>query len=272
MIDRDTAPLLEPDVAPLVPEARPVARAAAEVYIRHTRPWLIGLMAHGSALKGGFIPGCSDVDMQLFLRGDAFDGDGRLPLALGLAIQRDLAGIPLGPFQYIQCYARSSQPRDRMVGPIPGAYHMMLGSLPIPEASSADLREAAQQALAGIHPIPNYIKDGMLTYSKPRLERHVRLLCTDVWPLVYHILSLTEPDPIAMWRLPKTEAIAFLPTAMGLRHEAEAFLRAVRDGFAGEREPDQLIAGIAHGVAFRAAVADWYREQAWMAGTEDATG
>ena len=250
---------MEPDVFPLVPEARPVARAAAEVFVRHTRPWLIGLLAHGSALKGGFIPGCSDVDMQLFLAEDVFDSDERLPLALGLAIQRDLAGIPLGPFQYIQCYARSPQPRDGMGGPISGAYDILLGSLPIPEASAEDLRASARSALASLRPTPDYIASGLLTYSMPRLERHARLMCTDVWPYMYHVLSLTEPDPIAMWRLPKMDAITMLPSTMGLRLEAEAFLRAVRSGYAGERSPDQLLPILAQGVAFRAAVVDWHR-------------
>ena len=136
---------------------------------------------------------------------------------------------------------------------------MILGSLPIAEANAKDLRASARRALAGLRPTPDYIESGLLTYSKPRLERHVRLMCTDAWPYVYHVLSLTEPDPIAMWRLPKMEAIAILPTAKGLRHEAEAFLRAVRNGYAGEQTPDQLIAIIAQGVAFRAAVVDWHR-------------
>ena len=250
---------MELDVTPLVLEARSIALAAAQVYIHHTHPWLIGLLAHGSALKGGFIPGCSDLDMQLYLTEEAFDSEGQLPLELGLAIQRDLASIPLGPFQYIQCYARSPQPRDRMVGPIPGAYHMIFGSLPVPEASAEDLRTSALRTLAGLRPSPAYIESGLLTYSKPRLERHVRLMCTDVWPFVYHVLSLTEPDPIAMWRLPKAAAIARLPSTMGLRHEAEAFLSAVRSGYAEEPAPDELFAIIAQGVAFRAAVADWHR-------------
>ena len=59
-------------VSGLTPEARPIAAAAAAVYMRHTRPWFIGLVAHGSAVKGGFIPGCSDVDLQLYLDDAAF--------------------------------------------------------------------------------------------------------------------------------------------------------------------------------------------------------
>lgn len=55
------------DVSALVPEARPIAHAAAGVYLRHAEPWFVGLLAHGSALKGGFIPDCSDIDFQLYL-------------------------------------------------------------------------------------------------------------------------------------------------------------------------------------------------------------
>lgn len=248
----------DPDVAPLTPEARPIARAAAEVYARHTRPWLIGALVHGSALKGEFIPGCSDVDMQVYLAREAFDADGRLPLALGLAIQRDLARIPLGPFQYIQGYARCRELPDGLTGPVPSAYHMVLGATPIPEASADDLRASAHRALGAILPVPDYITNGFLTYSGPRLERHARLMCTNVWPLIFQALALTEPDPIAVWRLTKSEAIARLPVASGLRAGAAAFHRVVTRCYADGRPAAQLLDIIAEGVAFRSAATAWY--------------
>ena len=58
------------------PVARPIVEAASTVYLRHVRPWLIGLMIHGSALKGGFIPGCSDIDLRLYLEDAAFTARG----------------------------------------------------------------------------------------------------------------------------------------------------------------------------------------------------
>jgi Putative transposase DNA-binding domain len=79
------------DVSRLVPEARPIAAAAGEVYLRHTQPWFVGLLAHGSAVKGGFIANCSDIDLQRFLDPGAFTEDDQLPLALCISIQRDLA-------------------------------------------------------------------------------------------------------------------------------------------------------------------------------------
>lgn len=254
---------LEPDVAPLKPEARPIARAAAMIYARYTDRWLIGLLAHGSALKGGYIPGCSDLDLQLYLSDEAFDADGRFPFAVGLSIQRELADVALGPFQYIQCYARRATPHGGWVGPIPGAYHMLYGHLPIPEATAAELRDSAQRALASLRITPDYIADGMLEYSRERLERHARLLCTDVWPLVFHILTLESADPIAVWRLPKTEAVPLTPETCDVRATAQAFLGVVCAAYERPFVAERFIALLAAGVTFRQAAVGWY--QAWAA-------
>lgn len=130
------------DVAPLVPEAQPIAERAAEVCWRNTRPWFIGLLVHGSALKGGVIPNCSDIDLQLFLTSDAFNKDGCLPLSLSVDIHRGLASIDPSPFQYIQCYALpaelTSLGKEGSVNPFPNTYHMLAGKLPIPEATEED--------------------------------------------------------------------------------------------------------------------------------------
>src|SRR5437764_563824 len=96
------------DVSPLVPEARPVVAAVAQVYALHTQPWFVGLLVHGSALKGGFIPGGSDIDFHLYLVDPAFDAHHNLPFATAAAIQRDLQHIAIAPFQAIQCFVRPS--------------------------------------------------------------------------------------------------------------------------------------------------------------------
>jgi len=139
------------DVAPLLPAAQPIVSRAAEVYLAHSRPWFVGLIVHGSALKGGAIPGCSDIDLQLYLRADAFDEHGDLPLSVALAIHRELSGIDPAPFQYIQCYPLPASPIDvmpRFTAPVPGGYHVLAGRLPIPEATAAELVEDARMALS----------------------------------------------------------------------------------------------------------------------------
>jgi len=60
-----------------------VVRTRTTVSQAHCYQWLLGLLIHGSALKGGFIPGCSDIDLQVYLRSEAFTTYGRLPLEIG---------------------------------------------------------------------------------------------------------------------------------------------------------------------------------------------
>lgn len=104
------------DTSRLVPEARLIVEAAATSYLRHTQPWLIGLIVYGSALKGGFIPGCSDIDLRLFLDERAFGDHHELPFAICLAIQRDLAQIDQAPFRYIQGKGIFNDPISRSDG------------------------------------------------------------------------------------------------------------------------------------------------------------
>ena len=77
-----------PDVSGLVPDARPIVQKVSSVYLKHTAPWFSGLIVHGSAVKGGVIPNCSDIDFQLYLRDAAFSARGQLPLELGMAVRR----------------------------------------------------------------------------------------------------------------------------------------------------------------------------------------
>jgi hypothetical protein len=42
------------DVSRVAAPPRPAVQQAAAVYLRHTQPRFLGLLIHGSALKGGF--------------------------------------------------------------------------------------------------------------------------------------------------------------------------------------------------------------------------
>lgn len=192
------------DLAPLVPEARPVVAAAAEVFIRRTQPWFIGLLVHGSALKGGVIPGCSDIDFQLYLEDEAFV-EGQLRLDTALAIQQDLSPIDVAPFLYIQGWARPrhvGRSEKGAIGPIPGTYHMLAGLLPIPEATLEESLARARESLAANR---TYLGNDLLHHGGGRLERTTRYICTDVWPVLFSLLVLRERD-LSIWRLTKEEA------------------------------------------------------------------
>ena len=248
------------DLSRVVPTAKPVVEAAARVYLRHTEQWLLGLLIHGSALKGGFIPGCSDIDLQVYLRAEAFTIYDQLPLEMCSAIQRDLARIDPHPFQYIQGRALSPVPHAEYVGPIPGAYHMLIGQLPVPEASEADLQRSARKQLATIDERIAYYCRGLLEHGSGRLELRVRYICTDLWPTLYHLLTIQEQDGLGVWRLPKTAAIALLRQESQLAQTAHTFYQALHLYYPQATSVEDAIRVIEAGIAFFKEARIWWLE------------
>ncbi len=251
------------DVTGLAPEARPVALAAAAVYYRHTARWFIGLVCFGSAARGDVVPGVSDLDFHLYLDPSAFasaDGhDNILPLDLGLAIHRDLAQIDPAPFRYIDGGAEIALIPDGHIGPIPGTYHVVAGRLPVPEATNAEVKAQARQALAAVQPLPPFVAAALLQSGGGRgdLAPTVRAFCQLVWPAVYQAACLLQNDALAAWRLTKTQAAELLPAGQPIGRHARAFDAARRRYYPAESSLDDALAVIETGSAFLAAVAAW---------------
>ena len=249
------------DLSRLSPEAALVAEAATKVYISHTRPWFIGLLLHGLALRGGIVPGSSDIDFRLYLNDSAFTNDGLLPVELPIAIHRDLARIDTAPFSYIQCYAFPSgsvKGHEDWVGPIPGAYHMISGRLPVPEATPEQLLDSARKSLANLATEPAHLANGLLDHGGGRLQRHVRLLCTEVWPVLFQVLSLREGDPIRVWNKNKIEAMSLLPSDSTLGGTIREFYNALLAFYPTEQSVEDGLAVIEFGVAFLREVKAWW--------------
>jgi hypothetical protein len=248
------------DLSGLTAEAQPIVQRVAGVYLKHTAPWFVGLIVHGSAVKGGIIPGCSDIDFQLYLEDPAFTWQGQLPLELGFAVRRDLEGIPIWPFRYVQCYAHTSKLPENMVGPIPGAYHLVAGRLPVREATAQDLRASARKDLAELNPAPTFLLGFLLGPGGVRMERRIRLLCTKVWPVLYQVLTLQgrEEDAIGVWCLTKAQAIERLPRGSALQETIQRFYGAVWDYYPAEDSLENALAVIESGVAFLEAASAWW--------------
>ncbi|GHO44852.1 hypothetical protein [Ktedonospora formicarum] len=251
------------DISPLDPLVQPIALEAAKVYYKHTYPWFIGLGIHGSAYKGGYIPGCSDIDLKLFLRDEALTPYGELPLEIGQAIQRDLACIDPTPFSYIQTMVltpgpRGNRPTDWSL-PIPGTYHMLAGNIPTREQTEAETlakcHETLQRARRGII----NVSGDLLHHGSGKLERATRFLCTDVWPTLYSYRSVQTGRPFTIWSLPKDQVISQLP-------EDDEIGRAIRDFhthaihyFTQKHTTEGALTVIASGVAFLQLVEQRYQ-------------
>jgi hypothetical protein len=239
--------------------ARTIAEQVRSVYTRHTEPWFVGLILFGSAVKRDVIPGCSDIDFQLFLDRSAFDRDGDLPFELACAIHRELASIDPTPFRYIQTAVLSQDPPPSFVGPVPGTYQLLAGRLPVSEADNHHLRQASKEGLEELlrkRPLSTQV---LLEHGAGRLERNVRLLCTKVWPALYQVLTFLEEDAVGVWALPRQAASARLPQGWLPQHDIQSFYAAVRAYYPDERPLEAGLEVMRHGLSFLAGVREWWR-------------
>jgi hypothetical protein len=252
------------DVSPLVPEAHPIVLEAAQIFYKHLHPWLTGMLVHGSAYKGGFIPNCSDIDIQLYLKAEAFDQEEAIPLKLAIAIHRELAHIDVAPFQYIQSYTLPDNPtklleKQQRIGPIPGAYHMVFGTLPIPEATIAQIIESAKWTLERQRSARADVSLDLFQHGGGKLERRVRFLCTDVWPTLYSILTLRTQNPLYIWQQCKENVIDLLPEHEPLGQAIRAFYNSVYTYYTVEQSVEQALLVLEQGVHFSQLATEWYQ-------------
>lgn len=248
---------MQVDTSILQEEAKAIVEQAARVYIEHTGDNFIGLIVHGSALKGGIIPGSSDIDLQLFLRDSAFDKNGMLPLEMYLKIHKDLANINTFPFSYIQCDAMGTILPEGYVGPVSNAYHLVAGTLPVAEATNEQLKKLAEQSLSGLEPTPKYFST-LLDHGSERLTRVTRLLCTQVSPTLYNAVavSLEEEDVFRIWSMPRSEIRKLLPQEE-MKHYAHQFYECVGRFYPNQTSVIDALEMIKYGSLFLCSVKSW---------------
>lgn len=248
------------DLVPLSPIVRPIVAQVAEAYCKHLQPWLTCLLIHGSAYKGGFIEGCSDIDLQLYLEEAAFERENDLPLDIILAIQNDLAQIDIAPFQYIQTYAFSTNIMRnlrivhgrRWISRIPGTYHKLYGDVwVVPEATEEQVIESARATIHGSAGAIAEVKRNLLSGGQERFARHLRHFCTVIWPTLYSVLTLRMQHPFEVWQLPKEAVIALLPENEKMGQAIRGFYHNVSRYYAeGQQSQEVAFQLIRDGVLF----------------------
>ena len=241
----------------VVPEAQSVVRYAASVYQKYTRPWFIGLAVHGSAVKGGYIPGCSDIDFQLYLEDAAYDAWGQLPVDLCLAIHQELSALDPHPFRYLQCEALS--PSRNYGGLIPNAYQIVCGTAICPDATDADVHRRARDDLQRLVQW-RFPVNGLLDHGDGRLQRQIRWLCTQVWPTLYAVLTMEFMRGTDIWAQTKTEAIQLLPAASPLGQAIRSFYQSVSHYYPQEDSLDAALSVISTGITFLELVKTWWSD------------
>ncbi|MFB9329253.1 hypothetical protein ACFFSY_25230 [Paenibacillus aurantiacus] len=209
---------------------------------------LIGLIVQGSAVKGGVIPGSSDIDYVLYVVDEALSEAGRLPLSLCLAIHRELSRIDPAPFRYIQ-FSVASKETCAYLPPIAGTYRLLAGRLLLPEATNAQILADAEASLRRLNPAAVFDSHSLLDHGEDRIERCARLMCTIAWPVAYQLLTLLHGDGVHVWCLTKQEVAARLAAVPDIAEEITHFHEAVLDYYPEEASAEKALTLIEGGMS-----------------------
>lgn len=175
------------------------------------------IVLHGSAAKGGFIVGFSDVDFVVLLSPECFDEFG-LRLDLAFAIQERIAAIPWrnAGASYPQAYFYdAAQMPAWWTGPDAAASRVLHGHFPDELRPTPNrLRAAALRLLR--EDLPGLIHADVESFADSadeQLPRRLRLLATRVTPSMFSLLTLRSDDPLGEWARPKHAAAERLAAA-----------------------------------------------------------
>ncbi|MCY9697804.1 hypothetical protein [Paenibacillus alginolyticus] len=105
------------------------------------------LIVQGSAVKGGIIPGSSDIDYVLYVDDTGLNEQGTLPTGTCITLHKALSDIDVHPFRYIQLSVITPN-NNKYLPPISGAYQLLAGKLLEPEATNDQI---FQDAVASFH-------------------------------------------------------------------------------------------------------------------------
>ncbi len=203
-----------PSTAELQPLLDAFVRACLDVF---GEGCVEAVVLHGSAAKGGFIPGFSDVDFIVLLAPECFDEFG-LRLDEAFAIQERIAAIPWeragAAYPQAYFYDASNIPAW-WTGPIASASRVLHGAFPEQLRPTPErLRAAALRLLRS--DLPGLIHGDTASFTDStdgQLPRRLRLLATSVTPSMFSLLVLRSDDPLGEWTRPKHEAAERLAAA-----------------------------------------------------------
>jgi hypothetical protein len=227
-----------------------INQAVREIILRNIDSHFRGLIVQGSAVKGGVIPGSSDIDYVLYVDDAGLNERGTLSAAACIKIHRELSHIDVTPFRYIQ-FSVIAPKINRILPPIPGTYRLLAGHLLEPEATNEQIIMDAVSALDRLQPEAVFDPHKLLDHGEDRIERCARLMCTIVWPVVFQFLTVMHQDGIRIWNLKKHDAVSLLGEGENaeLGKTAKSFLFSVQSYYPIEQSPEKALSLIENGFA-----------------------
>jgi hypothetical protein len=173
------------------------------------------VIVKGSALKGDFLFGYSDLDIHAFVDPEALVGDRTPTLDHALRFQEAIGGMTprdAGASQFQVYFLRADRPPEDWTPAVPGSYAVVYGEPPpaLTNWRDADFVGQAARNLAGIPGEVLMLTGRILDKPDTSLAAYVRLAGTFVKGRAYSAAIRASGDPERALGMRTTELLRYL--------------------------------------------------------------
>ncbi len=204
------------------------------------------VLLKGSAFKGDFIPGYSDLDLHSFLSPEVMIGRAAPTPELALRFQASIG--KLEPRDYgcnsFQLYFLNwERYPEGWAKPVPCSYTVLHGELPVgfTDVTAEEYRRHAHAALARLPVTVAQLVERGIDKPDRSLPPILRLAGIELKQATYAAASLLTDDPLLIWTLPRHEVLARLSeTDLPCLPELRATLAALEHWDELSGDPDQV--------------------------------
>jgi hypothetical protein len=228
---------------------------------------LICVTLKGSAVKGDFIRGYSDLDFHVFLKPDVMDGENVPKVECAVQFQRAFGHVNPEDFEVSQFqiyFINSEKYPEDWAPPVEGAYRILWGSLP---ETAKELDDRAYIRFAERHLSLSSIEYSRRSnvarfVDKPdtQIAYNVRLVGATLKNYMYSILVLLTKEPKVAFRLGLDKMIALVEERIGSEGHFLAFFEGVSDWRRIRQDPEYARESFKEGIQALDEIARWRRD------------
>lgn len=196
------------------------------------RDSLVCVILKGSAVRGDFIQGYSDLDFNVFLKPEVMDGEKSPKVEGAVRFQRALGDIDpenFGASQFQIYFIDSEKYPHDWVSPVEGTYRIFWGSLPsiAREMEESMYLSYAKQFLSDVDYSKKKIVERFIDKPNYRLPPIVRLLGTSLKGYMYSVSVLLTSKPRVVLKLRLDKLLPIVEEGVGSKGYFSKFFECV---------------------------------------------
>ena len=234
--------------SPMSPEGLPPPLRDAVSHLvdacrRAFGPHLRCVIVKGSAIKGDFMPGYSDLDLHAFVDPETLMSDRTPKLEYALRFQEAIGPLDprvAGASQFQVYFLRADRTADDWTPSVPGSYEIVYGDLPraLREWKTFDFKGQAKRNLARIPDDRRLLIERTLDKPNRVLATYVRFAGTVLKGHAYSAALLASEDAPGVLRMRTAELVQDLAKHSPTLASVERFFAHVANWPRVEQEAD----------------------------------